>query len=115
MKILNMKLQLTDLNGDSVAMPDSGELLMISRILANVLSGKTKGIEPSKAMDWAYKLYNDGIIKVDNTDFIKLKEFINSCGSFSNIQIYQILKAMDDFTEENDAKEETTEEGTQEK
>ena len=107
-----MDTPLTNLNGDAFYPPGSSEPVKVNQVLANVLSGNTKGIEPIKAMDWAYKLYNDGIIKVDNADFEKLKGFVSNSDAFSNIQIFQILKAMDNFTEEDDAKKEEAKEGT---
>tara|TARA_R110002051_G_C8532809_1_gene469870 strand:+ start:149 stop:496 length:348 start_codon:yes stop_codon:yes gene_type:complete len=114
MKILNINRVYTHLNGDPVLEADGKTAVSLNKILANLLSGVTQGIEPAKAIDWAYKLYNDGIIKVDRTDFNKIKDLIQSHKMLTNLQIVQLVNAMEDSTEEDDAKEETLEEGTQE-
>ena len=114
MRILNFNRDMTHLNGQTVYEPGTETAVTINRVLANILSGITKGIEPAKAMDWAYKLYNDGIIKVDRSDFNKIKELISKNELLSNLQTVQLLNVFEDFTEESDAKEETTEEGSQE-
>ncbi|NVM36896.1 MAG: hypothetical protein HWN81_14965 [Candidatus Lokiarchaeota archaeon] len=64
----------------------------LAKILANTLCGKTEGIEPIKAMDWALKLHNEGSIEIDSTDAEKLKAFITKEENFTNLLKASLLK-----------------------
>jgi hypothetical protein len=66
----------------------------LSKILANALCGKTEGIEPVKAIDWALKLYNEGFIEIDDSDTEKLKNFIEKEENFTNLLKASLLKEL---------------------
>jgi len=69
-----------DLQGDTAA-----------KLVANMLSNKAEGIAPIKAYDWAIKLFNEGELEVDETDFEALQRVIEA-SDFVVLAKAQVLK-----------------------
>jgi hypothetical protein len=89
------KLNLTKpVNGlDGKAIKDGEEELKISKVLANALA-QSNQLEPIKFFDWAVRLFNDGVLEVDDTDLELIVNFVKSNKGLSVLVSGQILKAL---------------------
>lgn len=47
-----------------------------AQVLAELLCGRTNNIGAIKAMDWAYKLHQNGSIEIDRADSVILEKFV---------------------------------------
>jgi hypothetical protein len=89
---LSLNFQFTNLVGQ----PVEGDTA--SKVVANILAQKADGIPPIKAYDWALKLFNEGEIEIDKSDFTLLKGFIEK----SDLVVFakaQILNAINERKE----------------
>ncbi len=85
---INLSQKVVDLDGKSV------EDLTLGKLLGNQLAGSNKG-EALKYYDWAVQLYKGGDIEVDKVDAKKIKEFVETTESLTNLVKAQIISVLD--------------------
>mgnify|MGYP001605447141 CR=1 FL=1 len=100
---LDLKFQLTNLDGSSTVGLNAGQFL------ADRLSLKTKHFSAGKACILAYSMYKDGIIEIDAEDLKLLEQEVSERDSpvyqnLSNLFANQILKAIEKSREESKKK-----------
>ena len=88
MKKIDLNIPMTDLSGAEVKEAKLGQ------ILGNQLVGGSKG-DALKFYDWAVKLYKGDSISVDDSDFNKIKDFVNESEMLTIIAKAQILKQLE--------------------
>lgn len=92
---IDLNVPVLDLAG--VPIKESGnspEIVTCSRLLSNNLIQGSKG-DAIKFYDWAQALYKNQPIEVDNSDFKKIRSFIDESEGVSILAKAQILKALD--------------------
>lgn len=85
---LSLHFTFVDLAGNDISY--NGEVQWLDKSLANNLTNAV-GPEPVKFNDWALKLYREGEIEVDQTDWDKLKKFVMDMKDVSNGYKAQLL------------------------
>lgn len=83
MKQVDLNWELKNLNGDNIG--NAGELLAASLMV------ETKG-DAIKYFDWAMNLNKKLIIEVDESDFLKIKQFITDNERLTLLAKAQFLK-----------------------
>lgn len=93
MKEINLNFELNDLDGKPlVGNANAGQLV------ANILVSGAEG-EAIKYYDWAITLNGKKPISVDNTDFNKIKNFVNGSNKIVLLAKAQILKYLETIKE----------------
>lgn len=93
MVVLNFEFELKTLSGGSIG-KENKKPVMIGKVLAGELIGKTPGIEPLKAYHWALKLWNGEKLEIDEADYDKLYKFISENNNMTNLFVAQALTIM---------------------
>lgn len=83
MKTVNLNWELKNLNGESIG--NAGELLASSLMI------ETKG-DAIKYFDWAMNLNSKKTIEVDESDLLKIKQFITDNERVTLLAKAQLLK-----------------------
>ena len=91
---LNLNFQFTALDGKEV----EGEMGHAGKALGMALANANEG-NSIKLTDWALKLWNGGVIEVDNSDKGVIKAFVESTKGMSNLAKKQILDAIEKVKE----------------
>ena len=84
---LDFNFRFKDLSGKDL----QGESGLANKMLANVLSNQNKG-NSIKLFDWSLKLWNEGIIEVDDTDSEVLSALIENTETINVIAKAPLLK-----------------------
>ena len=85
---INLSNPVIDLDGKAV------EELTLGKLLGNQLAGSNKG-EALKYYDWAVALYKGLEITTDKTDAKKIKEFVETTETLTNLVKAQIITILD--------------------
>lgn len=88
MKTFDFGVFFTDLEGKETT-------TKLSVTLANLLATKTPGIEPAKAMSWAYDLVKTGTVQIDESDAKTLAGFVKDHNDVFNLFKFQVLKILE--------------------
>lgn len=95
-----MKIELTTpITGlDGKPANEEGKPVSTGKVLSTNLAQATEG-DSLKFYGWAQKLYADQPIEVDDSDFKKLKEFVEGAKTLTHLAKAQILINMDECKE----------------
>lgn len=63
------------------------------RFLAVLLAGSNTG-DALKQWEWATKLAKDGILELEDSDFVTLEKFVKDAASATTLSKAQVLQAM---------------------
>jgi hypothetical protein len=88
MATIHFDRQLLDLEGKP--MKENDQVILLNKSLANNLVSGSRG-DAVKFYDWALKLYKDGSLTLDRSDFEMLKKFVESLDSVSILYKAQLL------------------------
>lgn len=78
-------------NLDGSDMMQDGEPIYLNKSLANNLAMSTKG-DAIKFYDWALRLYKDGGLDIDRSDWEVLKKFVKEMENAANTFKAQLLE-----------------------
>ncbi|HRG36905.1 MAG TPA: hypothetical protein PK289_00075 [Bacteroidia bacterium] len=84
---------------DDQVLLDNGTPVNLGKTLGGFLVASTKG-DALKYYDWACALYKGNSIKVDSSDFKKIRDFVENHEHITNLAKAQILKELDSIKED---------------
>ena len=91
---INFKIQIKELNGTLA------ENYKVNEVIGNLLAGDTKPRDALKQLNLAKKIYESGIVEVDDSDYNYLQDFIKAA-QLPTIVVGQILESLDSQKLEN--------------
>jgi hypothetical protein len=91
---LNFDRNCIGLDGEPIKDTITGEVINLSKALANNLANSISSPDVLKFYDWSKSLFRDGKLTVDRSDFQKLKTFIETVQGISVLIRAQWLECM---------------------
>lgn len=84
---------LLNLNKKFVALDgiEAKEDLTIGQVLSQAIASVRGNLNPLKSMPWAYALYKNESVELDQVDLKLLQEFVKSLDKLTPLASYQIL------------------------
>jgi hypothetical protein len=98
MKTIDLNKKGLDLTG-AVLKEADGSDVSLGKTLGTFLVASTKG-DALKYYDWACALYKGDTIKVDSSDFKKIRDFVENHEQITNLAKAQILNELDSIKED---------------
>lgn len=92
MKTINLNKNALSLSGEELK--ENGKVITLGECLGNFLVGSNKG-EALKYYDWAIALYKGQTISVDDSDFKKIRDFVENHEQLTILVKAQIIKELD--------------------